>query len=136
MESTITLDTFDHIGLVVKDAKAAAESWSAKLGVPEWRFTDAGILTLAHGWLGPVQYELIAPVEGKKSLWADFLETRGEGLHHICHTVADVDKAAADLVEAGGNIMVSTPKVFAYVQIGGPGSVILELLRTRKPKEA
>jgi 4-hydroxyphenylpyruvate dioxygenase-like putative hemolysin len=94
----------------------------------------SGIVKLAHARSGVAQYELIEPVEGKESLWADFLKEQGEGLHHICHTVADVDEAAAKLVEAGGNIMVSTPKVFAYVQIGGPGSVILELLRTPKPK--
>lgn len=131
MESTVTLDTFDHIGVVVKDAKATSESWSAKLGITDWKFTDAGILKLAHAKIGPVQYELLEPVEGHESLWADFLESRGEGLHHICHTVADVDEAAAKLVEDGGNIMISNPKVFAYVEIGGPGSVILELLKTR-----
>lgn len=130
-ESKITLDSFDHIGLVVKDVKAASESWSSKLGIGNWRFSDGGnILKLAHVQIGPVQYELIAPVEGKKSLWADFLEARGEGLHHLCHRVADVDEAAAKLVEDGGKVLVSYPKVFAYVEIGGPGSVILELLKT------
>ncbi len=131
MASKVTLDTFDHMGVVVKDAKATAESWSSKLGISDWRFTDAKILKLAHAKIGPVQYELLEPVEGHKSLWADFLEAHGEGLHHICHTVADIDEAAARLVEDGGKILVSTPKVFAYVEIGGPGSVILELLKTR-----
>jgi len=135
MESAITADTFDHIGVVVKDARAAAESWSAKLGVPEWKFTDAGILTLAHGWLGPAQYELLAPVEGKDSLWADFLRREGEGLHHICHRVPDVEEAVKKLVAAGGWHMTWPSKDFAYVQIGGPGSVILEVLPTPKPEE-
>jgi hypothetical protein len=44
--------------------------------------------------------------------------------------VDDVDAAAAKLVAEGGEIMVSTPGIFAYVDIGGPGSVILELLKT------
>lgn len=131
MESIVTLDTFDHMGVVVKDAKATAESWSSKLGIADWRFTDAKILKLAHAKIGTVQYELLEPVEGHKSLWADFLEARGEGLHHICHTVADIEEAAARLVEDGGKILISTPKAFAYVEIGGPGSVILELLKTR-----
>ncbi len=133
MESAVKLDTFDHFGLVVKDIKAASESWSAKLGIANWKFTPGDIVKLAHAKIGPVQYELIEPVEGKTSLWADFLETQGEGLHHICHTVADVDEAAAKLVEEGGTIMIAIPKWMAYVEIGGPGSVILELLRTPKP---
>jgi len=131
MESIVKFDSFDHFGLVVKDVKAASESWSAKLGISEWRYTPGDVVKLAHAFSGTAQYELIEPVEGKESLWADFLKERGEGLHHICHQVDDVDKAAADLVEAGGTIMTSIPKWMAYVEIGGPGSVILELLRSR-----
>lgn len=130
MASRVKLDSFDHIGVVVKDAKAASESWSSLIGITDWKFTDAGALTLAHASLGPVQFELIAPVEGKKSLWADFLEARGEGLHHICARVADVEAAAATLEAEGGTIMVSIPKAMAYVDMGGPGGVILELLKT------
>ena len=131
MESIVTLETFDHDGVVVKDAEATAESWSSKLGAGPWRFTDAGILKLAHGKIGTITYELLQPLEDT-SLWAKFLAENGEGLHHICHTVPDVDEAAAKLEEAGGTILITTPKVFAYVDIGGPGSVILELLKTRK----
>jgi catechol 2,3-dioxygenase-like lactoylglutathione lyase family enzyme len=32
--------------------------------------------------LGAVELELIQPLEGK-SIWSDFLESRGEGIHHI-----------------------------------------------------
>ena len=134
MESTVKLELFDHVGLVVKDVKATSESWSAKLGITDWRFTDAGILQLAHAKIGPMQYELLAPVEGKESLWADFLKERGEGLHHICHTVPDVEEAVKKLVAEGGWLMTPPSKYYAYVKIGGPGSVILELLRTPKPK--
>jgi len=134
MGSIVTLDTFDHVGIVVKDAKATADSWASKLGIADWRFTDGGVLKLAHARIGTAQYELLEPAEGQKSLWGDFLADRGEGLHHICHTVADVDEAVAKLVEDGGNVMISTPKVFAYVEIGGPGSVILEILRTPKSR--
>jgi len=131
MDSIVTLDTFDHIGVVVKDTKAASASWGAKIGIGDWRFTDGPVVRLAHATIGTVQYELLAPVEGQESLWGDFLAERGEGLHHICHTVPDVDEAVDKLVADGGNVMIRTPKVFAYVEIGGPGSVILELLRTR-----
>ena len=86
------------------------------------------------GWnsfaaLCPVQFQLIEPV-AEKTLWADFLNTQGEGLHHICGRVDDVDAAVAKLVAEGGEVMVSTPDAFAYVNIGGPGSVILELVRS------
>ncbi|MEE8398674.1 MAG: VOC family protein [Desulfobacterales bacterium] len=138
MAGIITMDSYNHTGIVVKDAEATAESWSRKLGAGPWKFTDGGPLKLAHGNIGEIQYELLEPLEGQGSLWADFLAERGEGLHHISHNVADVDAAAAKLVEDGGKIMVyggnpiAIPKWMAYVEIGGPGSVILELLRTRE----
>lgn len=130
MSTGVTLDSFDHVGLVVKDAKAASESWTSLLGINDWKFTDAGALTLVHGTVGNVQFELIAPVEGKESLWATFLAEQGEGLHHICARVADVDDAAAKLEAEGGEIMVRIPKHMAYVNMSGPGGVILELLKT------
>jgi methylmalonyl-CoA/ethylmalonyl-CoA epimerase len=144
MGSKVTLDAFDHVGLVVKDVRAAAESWSAKIGIGDWRFTDYPNVKLAHAKIGPLQYELIEPVEGQKSLWADFLEARGEGLHHISYTVRDVDDTVAKLIEDGGRIVTdslgqgisigSNPTYMAYVEIGGPGSIILELLKTREPR--
>lgn len=140
MAGLITADSYNHTGYVVKDAHAVAESWSKKLGAGPWKYTEAGSLLLAHGNIGEIQYELLEPVEGIPSLWADFMAENGEGLHHISHNVADVDAAAAALVADGGEIMshrgnvVAIPKWMAYVQIGGPGDIILELLRAPKPK--
>jgi len=136
MSGLITADSYNHTGIVVRNAKETAESYTRKLGAGPWRFTDAGSLMLAHGKVGEIQYELLEPKEGVDSLWAAFLAEHGEGLHHISHNVADVDAAAASLVEDGGSIVtygghpVAIPKAMAYVNIGGPASVILELLRT------
>jgi len=126
----LTLDSFDHDGVVVKDAEATAKSWESKLGIGPWRFSGGGPLKLAHAKVNTVMYELLEPVEGHKSLWADFLAEHGEGLHHICHKVADVDDAVAKLVEDGGTKMIHMPGAMAYVQIGGPGSIIIELLKS------
>jgi len=126
----MTADSYNHTGVVVKDAEATAESYTKKLGAGPWRFTDAGQLKLAHGNVGEIQYELLEPLEDT-SLWAKFLADRGEGLHHISHNVADVDDATAKLAADGGTILIQIPKAMSYVQLGGPGSIIIELLKTR-----
>ena len=131
MSSVISLDSFDHVGFIVKDIKAASESWSAKLGISEWKYTPGDVVKLAHAWSDTAQYELIEPVEGKESLWAKFLKERGEGLHHICHRVESVEEAVEKLVADGGVHMTPPNKYFAYIDIGGPGSVIIEVLRTK-----
>ncbi len=130
MGSIVTLDSYDHTGVVVKDAEATAASWSAQMGAGPWKFTDAGQLKLAHAMMGGVQYELLEPLE-ETSLWAKFLAETGEGLHHICHKVADVDDTAAKLEAEGGTIMIAIPKAMAYVNTGGPCPIIIELLKTR-----
>ena len=87
-------------------------------------------MKLAWGKLGETVVALLQPTEDK-SLWAVFLKAHGEGLHHVAANVADVDATAEKLVAEGGKKLIGAPGVFAYVDIGGPGSVILELLKTR-----
>lgn len=132
MATDVNLESFDHVGMVVKDAEATAKSWSALFGVGPWRFTPAGNLKLAHVKMGSIQVELLEPLDDK-SLWAAFLAEHGEGLHHVCTRVADVDAAAAALEAEGAEIMISIPKAMAYVRTGGPGSIIMELLESEEP---
>ena len=133
----ITVDSYNHTGIVVKDAEATAKSYTEKIGAGPWKFTDTGgALVLAHGKVGELVYELLQPKEGMDSLWAAFLKEHGEGLHHISYNVSDVEKAAAELKANGGEVCVyndrpiAIPDRMAYIQIGGPASIILELLKT------
>jgi len=128
MGSGIKLDSIGHIGLVVKDIEATTKSWSALLGIGPWTIQDVGDNKLAFATVGGVQFELIEPV-AKDTLWTDFLETQGEGLHHICGRVPDVGDAVSKLEEEGNEILLSYPG-FAYVNTKDPGSILLELLTT------
>jgi methylmalonyl-CoA/ethylmalonyl-CoA epimerase len=50
--------------------------------------------------LGPIELELIQPLEGE-SIWADFLRERGGGIHHIRFNVEDVTPVQDYLAENG-----------------------------------
>ena len=128
MGDGVKLDSIGHIGLVVKDIEAATKSWSSLLGIGPWTIRDVGDNKLAFATLGGVNIELIEPV-AKDTLWADFLNTQGEGLHHICGRVPDVGDAVAKLKEEGSEVLLSHPG-FAYLNTKGPGSILLELLTT------
>ena len=137
MGSGVKLDSFGHIGIVVKDCEATAERWSSLLGIGPWTIRDnpGGNLKIGHAAFGPVRFQLLEPLEENISendpparrMWLDFLNTKGEGLQHIAAYVDDVDAAAKKLEAEGGNIIFLAPGREAYVEIGGPGSVILEL---------
>ena len=134
VEGKVNLDSFDHVGVVVKDCDATIKSWSSLLGAGPFKITSGGsVLKLAHGLIAGVTFELLQPLEDK-SLWAKFLKDHGEGIHHICTRVPDVDAAVAALVAQGGKLLVGGPGTWAYVDIGGPGSIIMELLKTIAPK--
>jgi hypothetical protein len=45
---------------------------------------------MAFAELGPVELELIQPLEGR-SIWADFLRDHGEGIHHIRFNVEAIE---------------------------------------------
>jgi hypothetical protein len=55
---------------------------------------------LAFGQLGPTQIELVQPLEGQ-SIWGEFLERHGPGLHHFRVTVSNFDETVQAWQAAG-----------------------------------
>ena len=91
------------------------------------------VADISLAYAGDLQLELIKPVRGE-SIYTEFLEARGPGLHHVCCEVPDMDaalaKAAADgleLIQAGsmGGVMR-----FAYLDTSVAGCSFLELSQT------
>lgn len=80
--------------------------------------------------MGPVAIEIIEPIGGP-STWREFLDSRGEGVHHIAFTVKDASRAADGLAADGVPAIQSG--VFEggkYIYMDGEKElgVILELL--------
>jgi catechol 2,3-dioxygenase-like lactoylglutathione lyase family enzyme len=87
---------FHHVGLVVSDIRKAIKYLSSLgIGPFENPYRDPPLLEkllygkpteysleLSNGKLGEIYLELIQPIEGK-SIWKDFLDKNGEGIHHI-----------------------------------------------------
>jgi methylmalonyl-CoA/ethylmalonyl-CoA epimerase len=99
---------FVQIGVVVGDLDRAIAALSEVFGIGPFRTIDwppadrTDIQRFYHGEpgnfsarmafteLGPIELELIQPVEGE-SVWADFLEQHGEGIHHIRFNVPAIE---------------------------------------------
>jgi len=60
-----------------------------------------------------------------------FIDTWGEGVHHLGFYVDDVDKETAKLVSEGATLLIHDPGRFAYLDAGGPGGAIFELMQRR-----
>jgi methylmalonyl-CoA/ethylmalonyl-CoA epimerase len=104
-------DVFDEvvqIGVIVKDLDNTIKVLTEVFGMGPFRTIDwppadrpdiqkayygqPGDFTarMAFTELGSVELELIQPVSGQ-SIWADFLEEHGEGIHHIRFNVSELD---------------------------------------------
>jgi len=133
----LQLKAVDQVSIAVKDIDKVIESWSSMFGIGPWTYTDIGgtdakgrpwKARLAFAYLGPLQIELVQPVEGR-IFQSRFLDTFGEGLHHLGFYVDDVDGEASNLVARGAKLLLTDPGNFAYLESGGPGGVIFELMR-------
>jgi methylmalonyl-CoA/ethylmalonyl-CoA epimerase len=136
------LKSVDQISYAVKDIDKTVEAWSSIYGIGPWTYRENGgtdakgrpwKIRMAFAYVGPMQVELVQCTAGR-IFQSRFLETWGEGLHHIGAYVDDVDLAVADLVAKGAKLLVHDPGQFAYLDAGGPGGAIFEFMR--RPKSA
>ena len=135
----------DQVGVVVRDVEKAIEYYSS-IGIGPFEYAQGMIAdrrlygkpaadiknVIALTQLGHVQLELIQPAGGE-SIHKEFLETKGEGIHHLGFLVDDLEKETAKLTEKGFKITQSGTFVggggFAYFDTDKVGGVLLELIQ-------
>jgi methylmalonyl-CoA/ethylmalonyl-CoA epimerase len=105
-EPIIKSKTITQVAIVVKDVDKARLAWAQLLGVnpPETsiaashesrptlykgKSTDAKA-KLAFFSMDNIQIELIQPLGGN-STWQEYLDSHGEGIHHIAFAVKDIN---------------------------------------------
>jgi len=90
----------DHIGIVVHDIQEALQVYEAALGLPLRQIAAVPDqqVEVAFFPIGESNIELVQPTADGTGI-AKFLEKRGEGIHHICLEVADI-QAALDRLKA------------------------------------
>jgi len=105
-----------QVGIVVRDIEASVERYSRVFGVEKppiiisdgydkAKTTFVGDPTSARAKLaffkmGQVEIELMEPIGGPSS-WQQFLEEKGEGVHHIAFVTKDTKKLVNFLGQQG-----------------------------------
>ena len=85
------------------------------------------VADISLSYAGETQLELIAPVNGQ-SIYTDFLDRAGAGLHHICIEVEDVERALAERdAEAVQRGLMPGGMEFAYVSAEAAGVPYIEI---------
>ena len=142
-----------QVGIVVDDLDRALELYTNRFGVGPWRIYTYGPSTLtsmayrgepgafsmllALAGQGP-QLELIQPLEGP-SVYHEWLERHGPGLHHVAvevdsltKTIATMELAGYALLQLGRGFGPDGDGGFAYFDTQGDLGVIVEAIEEAK----
>jgi methylmalonyl-CoA/ethylmalonyl-CoA epimerase len=104
----------DHIGIAVKNLDDALEIYERILGleVEKMRVFDEQKVKIAFLLAGETRIELLEPTD-KEGPVARFIEKRGEGVHHIAFTVADIEAFLQKMKDKGIVVVDEKPRIGA-----------------------
>ena len=108
-----------HVGVVVEKLARAYGFYRDTLGLPLLRevvIKDQGVRAALLG-ARESEIELLEPTQAGTGV-ARFLEKRGEGLHHLCFEIADVDASLRQLKTAGVALLDETSREGLAGRIG------------------
>lgn len=124
-----------HIGIAVKDIEKSLEVYQDLLGLElegQHEVPEQKVLT-AFFPVGETHLELIQPTKGNVGV-SKFIDKRGEGVHHICFEVEDIEAALKGLKERGARLIDEKPremeggkKKMAFLHPKSTGGVLIEL---------
>ncbi|NJK95627.1 MAG: VOC family protein [Bacteroidales bacterium] len=135
-----------QVAIIVKDIEKAGKAWASVLAVPVpavsiaeshesrptlYKASPSGAKAkLAFLRMENLQIELIQPLGGN-STWQEFLDTHGEGIHHIAFEVKDINGMEKKFL----NIHMPTVQsggwdggAYSYIDASADLGCILELL--------
>jgi methylmalonyl-CoA epimerase len=128
------ISKIDHIGIAVKDLKMVARLYSDAFGLKVSDEIDAPgkKLRIAFVEISGTKLEFLMPTD-KESVVAKFIDKRGEGIHHICFEVDDIEKAVSELKSKGMEFVDDKPRLgvegdkIVFLQPKSVHGVLIEL---------
>lgn len=130
----------EHVGIVVKDLTASRRLWEEVLGLhlEEIEDMEKSRVRIAIYPVGESMVELLHGTT-PDSKFAQLARERGEGLHHVCFEVEDIDAALAELRARGVRLLdeVARPghqdSRIAFLDPADTGNVLVELAELARP---
>jgi LAO/AO transport system kinase len=113
-ESMIAPDVvLDHLGIAVTDSTAMQKFFREHFGLATTELEDVGLHRLRFVQSGDATLELVEPLSDEAPI-AKFIAKRGEGLHHVCLRVKDIEKTMAALKAGGVEFIDERPRQGAH----------------------
>ena len=130
----MNISHIEHIGVAVKSLEVSIPQWELLLGSKCYRIeeVESQKVRTAFFKVGQTKIELLEPTS-PESTSAKFLETKGEGVHHLAYAVEDIDGSLAECEEKGMRLIDKTSRPGAdglsigFLHPKSTGSVLTEL---------
>lgn len=124
----------DHIAIAVKNLEETLSLYESalKLKIQGVEDVENQGVRVALIPLGESRIELVCPISANASV-GKFLESKGEGIHHLALKVDDIEGALRELQQSGLQLIDSSPRVgaggkrIAFVHPRSIHGVLLEL---------
>jgi len=127
--------SIDHLGIAVKSLAAAKGIYETLgLSISPEEVVEHEKVRLVMVPLGESRLELLEPTSEDSAI-ARFLVKRGEGLHHVCMKVPDLNAAVAKLKQDGVRLVSDEIKTgagghrYIFVHPSSAGGGLLELVQ-------
>ncbi|HME54709.1 MAG TPA: VOC family protein [Candidatus Lokiarchaeia archaeon] len=139
----------NQIGIVVKDLQVAVNFYQDVLGIGPFQVIDRPEeICVLHGeesrfqirtalcLIGGIQLEIVQVLSGRNA-YTEFLETKGEGVHHLGIFVDDIETELASAVDKGMEIVSRQEFVgvkSAYIDTFNILGHLVEFIELPKPR--
>ena len=123
----------NHIAIVVEDIEAALGFWRDQLGLvlDHVEEVPSQASKVAFIPVGDGEVELVQPTDPESGL-GKYLMKRGEGMHHLCIEVDDIEGVLVDLKAKGVQLINQVPqdlpgRRMAFIHPKAANGVLVEL---------
>jgi methylmalonyl-CoA epimerase len=130
----IGIEKIHHVAVIVRDMEGALGFYRDKLGLDVEAVMTMDYDHVVIGFLpvGEVKIELVQPTDDTTGS-ARFLASKGEGFHHICFEVPDIQVALDRLASMGLILIDTAPRKggegpVAFVHPKSCNGVLVELI--------
>jgi methylmalonyl-CoA/ethylmalonyl-CoA epimerase len=134
----MNLKNIDHVGVAVKQLQSVIEMYQNvfQLQPVFEEVVEDQKVKVAGFKIGDSTIEYLEPIAADSPI-SKFLEKRGEGIHHICIAVDDIEATLARLKAHGVPLIDETPrigaegKLIAFIHPKGMNGILVELSQSK-----
>jgi methylmalonyl-CoA/ethylmalonyl-CoA epimerase len=131
----------EHLGIAVKSIEEALPYWENILGLKCYNIEEVVDQKVRTAFLkvGQTKIELLEPTSAESTV-AKFIETRGEGFHHIAYAVENIEEALAEVEGKGVRLIDKNPRAgaegmtIAFLHPKSTGGVLTEFCEDKSKK--